>query len=106
MLTEVRQIILKVTITVAEVISKLRQKGVPEPEALLASLEIDVDPSFGARQAGACGTLHAETRRQGLSLAGCICLAMAKWNGATAVTAEREWSRVAEGRNIEVLQIR
>lgn len=95
-------------VTVAEVITKLRQKGVQDPEAVLAALQIEVDEVFSVKQAEACGKLHAETRgkKGGLSLADCICMAMAEWNGATAVTAEKEWPAAVMGRNIKVLVIR
>lgn len=83
-------------VTVAEVVSKLRQKGIPEAEALLASLEIEVRSEFWD-QAAACGKLHAETRgmKGSPSLADCICLAMAQWSDVTAVTTEKEWPKLS-----------
>jgi ribonuclease VapC len=92
--------------TFAEVVTKLLQKGVPDPEALVASLELDIQPHFSARQAAACGRLHAATRAHGLSMGDCVCLSMAEWDGATAVTADRDWVAAMAGRNVQLLCIR
>jgi PIN domain nuclease of toxin-antitoxin system len=95
-------------VTVAEIISKLRQKNVVNPGAVLGALQIEVEESFGAEAAEACGKLHAETRgmKGSPSLADCICLALAGRYGVTAVTAEKEWPAIVAGRDIKVLVIR
>ena len=92
--------------TFAEVVTKLLQEGVPDPEALVGSLEIAIDPEFSAEQAAACGRLHAATRAHGLSMGDCVCLAMAEWGGLVAVTADRDWVEAMAGRDIQVLCIR
>ena len=95
-------------VTVAEVISKLRQKSVVNPEAVLGALQIEVEENFGSSVAEACGKLHAETRgmKGSPSLADCICLALAERYSVTAVTAEKEWPAIVAGRGIQVLVIR
>jgi PIN domain nuclease of toxin-antitoxin system len=95
-----------VSFTFAEVVTKLLQKGVPDPEDLVASLQLDINPEFTAKQAAACGRLHAATRAHGLSMGDCVCLSMAESTGAIAVTADRDWIDASVGRNVQVLCIR
>ena len=45
-------------------------------------------------------------RSKGLSQADCICLALAKRLGASAVTADQQWLQVAEAVGVEVQLIR
>jgi ribonuclease VapC len=92
--------------TFAEMVTQLLQRGVPDPETLVASLEIDINPEFSAKQAAACGRLHAATRAQGLSMGDCVCLSMAEWGGQIAVTADRDWVEAMAGRKVQVLCIR
>ena len=92
--------------TFAEVVTKLLQKGVPDPEGLVASLGLHIDPEFSVQQAASCGRLHAATRAQGLSMGDCVCLSIAEWGGMVAVTADRGWVEAVAGRNIQVVCIR
>jgi PIN domain nuclease of toxin-antitoxin system len=92
--------------TFAEVVTKLLQKGIPEPEELIAVLELEIEAEFSAGQAAACGRMHAATRAHGLSMGDCVCLSHAEQEGCVAVTADRDWAVAVAGRNIEILFIR
>ena len=59
--------------------------------------------AFDEAAAYAAGTLHSDTRRLGLSLADCACLALAQLMDAPAVTADRLWREVD---GVEVVVIR
>ena len=52
----------------------------------------------------AAGALSAPTRRQGLSLGDRACLALAQRLGATALTADRQWSQLKFGVSIRFLR--
>ena len=65
-----------------------RQKG---PSRTLHELHLEVEEEFGARQAEFCGVLMGTRRDLGLSLGDCVCLTIAAWLGAVAVTADRRW---------------
>lgn len=80
------------SVNVAEVIGKAREGGIPLPEveALLASLNLDVRP-FDTAQALIAGDLRPATRSAGLSLGDRACLALAMSLKGTAITADRAW---------------
>ncbi|HTS29662.1 MAG TPA: PIN domain-containing protein [Bryobacteraceae bacterium] len=90
----------------AEVITKLLQKGVPDPEIQIAKLQLDVMEQLSVDQAAMCGHLHAATRTAGLSMGDCICLSMAQDAGLTAITTEREWAAAVRGKHIRIQCIR
>jgi len=83
-------------INVAEVVNKLIRAGVPPDEAFASveELHLPTIQEFSLRQAGDCGQLIAETKKQGLGLGDCVCLTVSAWLGATAVTAERLWKKL------------
>jgi ribonuclease VapC len=82
-------------IQIAEVVKKLRDRGVPDDTAdrLIAELALPVLESFTAEDA-------LRSRRyclKGLSLGDRVCLLVADRAGLTAVTAEHRWKEVRDG---------
>ncbi len=90
----------------SEVRQKLAQYGADGETvtAGLRALGVSVEP-FTEVDADRAAWLYPLTKARGLSLADRSCLALAFRLGGTAVTAEREWSRVS-GLDIEVEAIR
>ena len=83
------------TIQIAEIIKKLKDRGVPDDTAdrLIAELAIPVMESFTAEEA-------LRSRRyclKGLSLGDRVCLLVADLAGLTAVTAEHRWKEAVDG---------
>lgn len=99
-------------VNLAEVIGRLVRSGMPEDRAVasLRELHLEVDEEFGAEQVEFCGVLLGTRRDLGLSLGDCVCLTMAAWLGAVAVTADRRWEKLdgaaVNGRTIHVELIR
>jgi ribonuclease VapC len=80
------------TVNLAEVISKLQERGGSDEEidASLADLDLTVI-SFDIEQANKAGKMRNTTRARGLSLGDRACLALAASRGATAVTTDKAW---------------
>ena len=99
-------------VNLAEVVGRLVRSGMPPEEAVatLHELQLEVEEEFGAAQAEFCGVLLGTRRDLGLSLGDCVCLTMAAWLGAVAVTADRRWKEldgaVVNGETIRVELIR
>lgn len=93
------------SVNLAEVVTKLVEGGMSDPEVdeLLHGLDLNVI-AFDTVQATIAGKLRAATRSAGLSLGDRACLALALQLGATAVTADRAWSKVDVGVTIELLR--
>jgi PIN domain nuclease of toxin-antitoxin system len=83
-------------VNLAEVVGRLVRSGMPAERAVatLRELHLEVEEEFGARQAEFCGALMGTRRDLGLSLGDCVCLTMAAWSGAVAVTADRRWKEL------------
>jgi len=83
-------------VNLAEVVGRLVRSGMPAERAVatLDELRLEVEEEFGARQAEFCGALLGTRRDLGLSLGDCVCLTMAAWLGAVAVTADRRWKEL------------
>lgn len=83
-------------VNLAEVVGRLVRSGMPAEKAVatLHELHLEVEEAFGARQAGFCGALLGTRRDLGLSLGDCVCLTMAAFCGAVAVTADRRWQEL------------
>ncbi len=83
-------------VNLAEVVGRLVRSGVPAESAVatLHELHLEVEEEFGAGQAEFCGVLLGTRRDLGLSLGDCVCLTMAAWSGAVAVTADRRWKQL------------
>jgi ribonuclease VapC len=92
-------------VNLSEVVAKLIEDGVPEPQIRLAigRLELDVH-AFDAEHAYIAGVLRKATRASGLSFGDRACLALAQSLGAPALTADRSWSRLDLGIAIEVIR--
>lgn len=89
----------------AEVVSRLAERGSPAADirrqlAHLPFHVVPVDEELGY----AAGFLRPSTRRLGLSLGDRLCLALALRLGATALTADRAWTRLAMDARIELLR--
>jgi ribonuclease VapC len=92
-------------INLAEVVGRLSERGAAAGEIRrgldrLRLTVLPVDEELGY----AAGFLRPSTRRLGLSLGDRICLALALRLGATALTADRVWTRLATGARIELLR--
>ena len=94
-------------VNLAEVVAKLQERGVPDAEIdrNLAELDLPVVP-FDRALAMAAGKLRSRTRSRGLSLGDRACLALAKQFNATALTADRPWTRLDPALGIAVVCIR
>ena len=92
------------SVNLSEVVAKLADDGILSAlsRSRVDELALRVVP-FDEKAAYAAGSLHSDTRRLGLSLGDCACLALARWMDAPAVTADRLWREVAE---VEVVVIR
>ena len=91
-------------VSLAEVVSRLADRGSPPADirrqlTRLPFHVVAVDEELGY----AAGFLRPSTRRLGLSLGDRICLALALRLGATALTADRAWTRLATDARIELL---
>ncbi|QTD46082.1 type II toxin-antitoxin system VapC family toxin [Ottowia testudinis] len=85
------------SINIAEVGSKLVDKGLAPDELRRVLKQIDVQAiDFDAEQATACAALRAVTREWGLSLGDRACLALARGMQGVAVTADRAWADLDE----------
>ena len=91
----------------AEVVSKLIDRGLDGDEALadLHELDLEVVP-LDRSQAETVGLLRAVTRGAGLSVGDRACLALAKQKGAPALTADRRQAEVAGAAGVTVELIR
>ncbi len=89
----------------SETFGKLIDRGLTREaaETAIDALALRV-VSFDEDQALAAGRLRETTRGAGLSLADRACLALAAAEGVPALTADRAWSRVDIGVEIEVIR--
>ena len=92
-------------VNLSEVVAKLSGDGAPEAEIrrAIARLELEVR-AFDHEQAYAAGMLRRSTRRLGLSFGDRACLALAHVSNATALTADRSWSRLELDIAVEVIR--
>ena len=92
-------------VNLTEVCTKLLDRGMTEEglHEILASLAIKVIP-FDRELALEAALLRRQTRAAGLSLGDRACLATARALGATAVTADRAWSRIEADVPIEIIR--
>ncbi|WP_374575863.1 type II toxin-antitoxin system VapC family toxin [Phenylobacterium sp.] len=92
-------------VNLAEVVAKLIDRGVEPAGAveIVRAAAFHVEP-FDEGLALEAGALRGRTRRHGLSLGDRACLALARREGAAALTADRAWGAVDVG--VEVRLIR
>ena len=93
------------SINLCEVLGKLIDAGIAASEAnqTVELLGMSIVP-FDAELAFTTAELRTDTRSLGLSLGDRSCIALARNRGATAVTAERLWSKIKLGVTIEVIR--
>ena len=90
------------SVNLSEVVAKLAEGGM-RSEAIRASLtglDLNVRP-FDENLAYDAGELRPATRAHGLSFADRACLALARHLGATALTADRTWTKLEVGVAVE-----
>lgn len=92
-------------VNLAEVITKLIDKGMTAEEASLLGEQLNCDVFDADKQrAGAAGALHAKTRRIGVSLGDRFCLALAEELGVPALTADRRWKELDLGIQVQLIR--
>ena len=95
------------SVNLAEVVSHFIHAGMPatEVDAMLHPLPVAI---VAADQglAHIAGRLRAVTASAGLSLGDRFCLALAKRDGLPAMTADKQWRKVAEAAGVKILVIR
>jgi ribonuclease VapC len=98
---------LMTAVNLAEIVSHYAKLGAAhaEIEALLRPLPIQVIPADAALSYAA-GMLRPLTLERCLSLGDRYCLALAKREGAVALTAERRWPEIADVAGVTVELIR
>jgi ribonuclease VapC len=94
-------------VNLAEVISFYVHLGMPadQVDAMLAPLPLFI-VSADADLAHRAGRLRATTAEARLSLGDRFCLALAERDGATAMTADRQWLTVADKLGVAIEVIR
>ena len=94
-------------VNLAEVVSHYAKLGASRSdiEEMLRPLPIKIMPSDTALSYAA-GMLRPLTLRGGLSLGDRYCLALAKREGVTALTAERRWPDIAAAAGVTIELIR
>ncbi|MGE3268669.1 MAG: type II toxin-antitoxin system VapC family toxin [Chloroflexota bacterium] len=92
-------------VNVTEVMSRQIDRGVPPPEARLnvQDLGLHVVP-FDEDLAYRAALLRAATRSAGLSLGDRACLALAERMAVPAITADRAWSGLNLGMQIDTIR--
>ena len=93
------------TVNLAEVQSKLVNRGLSPPEAWEAALSpIREAAAFTAEHAMTAGALILETRALGLSLGDRACLALGLALSAPIYTADKSWKSLKLGVRIHVIR--
>ena len=93
------------SVNATEVVSKLTDRGLPLSKALQAFglFRMEVVP-FDLKQSMAAAALRQPTQKQGLSLADRACLALAQERNLAVMTADKVWSKLDLGIQIEVIR--
>ncbi len=92
-------------VNAAEVMAKLVAKGVPAERAWsMATQPIREIVDFNGADARLAGSLIAETRSRGLSLADRACLALGISLKAAVYTADRQWKGLRVGVPIHLIR--
>jgi PIN domain nuclease of toxin-antitoxin system len=93
------------TVNLAEVVTKLVERGGSLDHARRALRAIDVDVAdFDQALAERTGGLKVETERRGLSLGDRACLALAEREGVPALTGDRSWLGAVAGIDIQLIR--
>jgi ribonuclease VapC len=93
------------TVNLAEVVTRLAAKGMPEPDIrdVLGLLGVEFVP-FDAESAIQSGLLFAHTQGAGLSSGDRACLTLAGNLNATALTADRAWQNLELGVQVRLIR--
>lgn len=92
-------------VNVAEVVSKLTDKGFSEVEIreVFEALKLLIIP-FDEEQGFIAGLLRANTKSLGLSLGDRACLSLAIKQKLLILTADRVWAELRLGLNIQIIR--
>lgn len=93
------------TVNLSEFLQRLRDKGVPEGQALyqIARFEIDIVP-FDLEQAQLAATLRPMTKHLGLSLGDRACLSLALARGRHVLTADHRMAEADVGIDVRTIR--
>jgi PIN domain nuclease of toxin-antitoxin system len=93
------------SVNVAEVVSKLMDKGFREVEIreIFEALKLLIIP-FDEEQGFIAGLLRADTKSLGLSLGDRACLSLAIQQKLSVLTADRVWAGLQLGLNIQMIR--
>jgi PIN domain nuclease of toxin-antitoxin system len=93
------------SVNVAEVVSKLMDKGFSEVEIreIFGALKLLIIP-FDEEQGFIAGLLRANTKSLGLSLGDRACLSLAIQQKLSVLTADRVWAGLQLGLNIQMIR--
>jgi len=95
------------TVSLADIVAKLCERGLPADLAHQSVLRLEVRmEAFSEEQASLSGALRPVTKDAGLSLGDRACLALAKTRSATVLTADTVWVKVAGAVGVQVRPIR
>jgi ribonuclease VapC len=94
-------------INLAEVVSKLAERGMPAAQAHGDALALGIDVvAFDGSLALDAGALRPLTRAAGLSLGDRCCLALARLRHAAVLTTETRWEPIAKVVDVTIQNIR
>jgi PIN domain nuclease of toxin-antitoxin system len=92
-------------VNLAEVLTKLGDRGVTESEQRVIRMSLDIAVrSFDENAAWRASSLRNTTRFRGLSIGDRACLALALEENLPALTADRAWSELAVGVQVRTLR--
>jgi PIN domain nuclease of toxin-antitoxin system len=97
------------SVNLAEVVSKLIERGIPPADVRAMLEEFDlIVVAIGATEAFAAGALRATTKSFGLSLGDRICLAVAQLHSGRirVLTTDTVWTKIALGDTVTIEVIR
>lgn len=95
------------SVNLAEVVSKLAERGMPAAQAHADALALGIDVVvFDGALALDAGALRPLTRSAGLSLGDRCCLALARARHAAVLTTETRWEPIADVVDVTILNIR
>ena len=92
-------------VNLAEVATRMLERGLLNERVRedLAALRLEIAP-FDETLAFEAAGLRSATKHAGLSLGDRACLATAKRLGVRAITADRQWSRLRVGVQVQVIR--
>ena len=92
-------------VNLAEVLSKLAERGVTEAEQRMIRASLDVEVrSFAEHDAWRASSLRKATKSHGLSIGDRACLALGLSEGLPVLTADRAWSKLDIGVDVRTLR--